>query len=146
MPCRHFWDQQIGHRSQTAPSIPGGLLAAGFGPAVTRQGAPLSPGSGVTQISPLCVQDRGQPGAQCMEPVGDNCYHWVTALGLQSKQQAVVGCRRGGSSRVGTSSSTPQTLQGSALKERQGRISTGKNKLSLPRADEKRCYKVTCLW
>lgn len=44
------------------------------------------------------------------------------------------------------SSSAPQTLQGSALKEMQGRIGIGKAELSLPRADEKRCYKVTCLW
>lgn len=46
----------------------------------------------------------------------------------------------------GGSSSAPQTLQGSALKKMQGRISPGKDKLFLPRADEKRCYNVTCLW
>lgn len=81
-----------------------------------------------------------------MKALLDHCWGWVTALGLQSRDQAVVGCRRGGSSRVVTSSSALQALQGSALKEKQGRISTGKDKLSLPRADEKRCYKVTCLW
>lgn len=40
----------------------------------------------------------------------------------------------------------PRALRGSALKEMQGRISTEKAELSLPRADEKRCYKVTGLW
>jgi len=73
------------------------------------------------------------------------CWGLVTAQGAVGAES-----RRGGHELAALggviSSSAPQTLQRSALKEMQGRISTGKTEISLPRADEKRCYKVTCLW
>lgn len=75
---------------------------------------------------------------------------WLWHGGLWEPSEGCGGVQEGwpraGSPGVVISSSAPRALWGSALKEMQGRISTEKAELSLPRADEKRYYKVTGLW
>lgn len=112
---------------------------------------PFSPGSrGGTKLLSLCAEQRlARCVVHTLGALLDYCWGLVTAQGAAGAE-----CRlwwRVGEVAVNwqpwavISSSAPQVRQGSALKEMQGRISTGKAELSLPRTNEKRCYKVTCL-